>query len=75
MRTAVIALGKLGGREMTAGSDLDLILLYAHDPDENASDGKRPLVGSHYFARLTQRLISALSVPTSEGVLYEVDLR
>ncbi|WP_163362809.1 hypothetical protein, partial [Klebsiella aerogenes] len=48
MRTAVIALGKLGGREMTAGSDLDLILLYAHDPDENASDGKRPLVGSHY---------------------------
>ncbi|WP_170182008.1 bifunctional [glutamine synthetase] adenylyltransferase/[glutamine synthetase]-adenylyl-L-tyrosine phosphorylase [Phreatobacter stygius] len=75
MRTAVVALGKLGGREMTAGSDLDLILLYAHDPDENASDGKRPLVGSHYFARLTQRLISALSVPTSEGVLYDVDLR
>lgn len=75
MRSAVVALGKLGGREMTAGSDLDLILLYAHDPDENASDGARPLVGSHYFARLTQRLISALSVPTSEGVLYEVDLR
>ena len=75
MRTAVIAMGKLGGREMTAGSDLDLILLYDHDPDEHASDGKRPLVGSHYFARLTQRLVSALSVPTSEGVLYDVDLR
>ncbi|WP_439573548.1 bifunctional [glutamine synthetase] adenylyltransferase/[glutamine synthetase]-adenylyl-L-tyrosine phosphorylase [Phreatobacter sp.] len=75
MRTAVIAMGKLGGREMTAGSDLDLILLYDHDPKENASDGPRPLVGSHYFSRLTQRLISALSAPTSEGVLYEVDLR
>ncbi|WP_252511105.1 bifunctional [glutamine synthetase] adenylyltransferase/[glutamine synthetase]-adenylyl-L-tyrosine phosphorylase [Phreatobacter aquaticus] len=75
MRTAVLAMGKLGGREMTAGSDLDLILLYDHDPDEYSSDGKRPLVGSHYFARLTQRLVSALSVPTSEGVLYDVDLR
>lgn len=75
MRTAVVAMGKLGGREMTAGSDLDLILLYDHDPKENASDGPRPLTGGHYFARLTQRLISALSAPTSEGVLYDVDLR
>jgi glutamate-ammonia-ligase adenylyltransferase len=75
MRTAVVAMGKLGGREMTAGSDLDLILLYDHDPKENASDGVRPLTGSHYFSRLTQRLVSALSAPTSEGVLYDVDLR
>jgi len=75
MRTAVIALGKLGGREMTAGSDLDLILLYDHDPSESASDGARPLTGSHYFSRMTQRLISALSAPTSEGVLFDVDLR
>ncbi|PTM60634.1 bifunctional [glutamine synthetase] adenylyltransferase/[glutamine synthetase]-adenylyl-L-tyrosine phosphorylase [Phreatobacter oligotrophus] len=75
MRTAVVAMGKLGGREMTAGSDLDLILLYDHDPNETASDGPRPLSGSHYFSRLTQRLVSALSAPTSEGVLYDVDLR
>ncbi|MGQ3357041.1 MAG: bifunctional [glutamine synthetase] adenylyltransferase/[glutamine synthetase]-adenylyl-L-tyrosine phosphorylase [Phreatobacter sp.] len=75
MRTAVVAMGKLGGREMTAGSDLDLILLYDHDPKESASDGPRPLSGGHYFARLTQRLISALSAPTSEGVLFDVDLR
>ncbi len=75
MRTAVIAMGKLGGREMTAGSDLDLILLYDHDASESASDGPRPLTGSHYFSRMTQRLISALSAPTSEGVLFEVDLR
>ena len=75
MRTAVVAMGKLGGREMTAGSDLDLILLYDHDPKENASDGPRSLTGGHYFARLTQRLVSALSAPTSEGILYDVDLR
>jgi glutamate-ammonia-ligase adenylyltransferase len=75
MRTAVVALGKLGGREMTAGSDLDLLLLYDHDPELTTSDGPRPLTGAHYFSRYTQRLISALTAPTSEGMLYEADLR
>ena len=72
---AVIAMGKLGGREMTAGSDLDLIVIYDFDPDAVQSDGERPLAPSQYYARFTQRLISALSVPTAEGALYEVDMR
>ncbi len=72
---AVIAMGKLGGREMTAGSDLNLIVIYDFDPDAVQSDGERPLAPSQYYARFTQRLISALSVPTSEGTLYEVDMR
>lgn len=72
---AVIAMGKLGGREMTAASDLDLILLYEHDDDVSQSDGKRPLAPSQYFIRLTQRLVAALSAPTAEGSLYEVDFR
>ncbi len=71
----VVAMGKLGGREMTAASDLDLILVYDHDPDAVQSDGARPLAPSQYFARLTQRLISALTAPTSEGAVYEVDMR
>jgi [glutamine synthetase] adenylyltransferase / [glutamine synthetase]-adenylyl-L-tyrosine phosphorylase len=74
-RVVVVALGKLGGREMTAASDLDLILLYDHDEDAAASDGGRPLAPTQYFARLTQRLVSALSAPTAEGKLYEVDFR
>jgi [glutamine synthetase] adenylyltransferase / [glutamine synthetase]-adenylyl-L-tyrosine phosphorylase len=74
-KTAVLALGKLGGREMTAGSDLDLILLYDFDPRFPRSDGKRPLDGTQYYARLTKRLISALTTPTNEGKLYDVDLR
>jgi glutamate-ammonia-ligase adenylyltransferase len=73
--TAVLALGKLGGREMTAGSDLDLILLYDFDPRFPRSDGEKPLDGMQYFARLTKRLISALTTPTNEGKLYDVDLR
>ena len=74
-RIALLAMGKLGGREMTAASDLDLILLYDFDASEPASDGDRPLMGSQYFARLTQRLIAAISAPTAEGTLYAVDFR
>jgi glutamate-ammonia-ligase adenylyltransferase len=71
---AVIGFGRLGSREMTAGSDLDLIVIYDHAPDA-VSDGARPLAPSLYYARLTQRLIAALSAPTAEGIAYSVDLR
>ena len=74
-RTAVLAMGKLGGREMTAASDLDLVLIYDHAPGAEQSDGRRPLPVAQYYTRLTQRLIAALSAPTAEGVLYEVDMR
>jgi glutamate-ammonia-ligase adenylyltransferase len=70
---AVIAMGKLGGREMTAGSDLDLVFVY-EAPGEQ-SDGKRPLPVSTYYARLAQRLIAALNAATAEGTLYEVDMQ
>ena len=68
-------MGKLGSREMTASSDLDLILIYDFDHDAPDSDGPRPLHGAQYFARLTQRLISAFTTRTNYGVLYEVDMR
>jgi glutamate-ammonia-ligase adenylyltransferase len=73
--TAILALGKLGGREMAATSDLDLIVIYDFDPERPESDGPRPLYGAQYFARLTQRLISALTAQTNYGVLYQVDMR
>ena len=71
----MLGMGKLGSRELTAGSDVDLILLYDHDADAEESDGDKPLAPSHYYTRLTQRLIAAVSAPTAEGVLYELDLR
>ncbi|MGB3386921.1 MAG: bifunctional [glutamine synthetase] adenylyltransferase/[glutamine synthetase]-adenylyl-L-tyrosine phosphorylase [Pseudaminobacter sp.] len=74
-RVAILGMGKLGSRELTAGSDVDLILLYDHAPDAEESDGEKPLAPSHYYTRLTQRLIAAVSAPTAEGVLYELDLR
>ncbi len=72
---AVVAMGKLGGFEMTAASDLDLMLLYDADPLAESKGGERTLSTPQYYARLTQRLIAALSAPTAEGLLYDVDFR
>jgi glutamate-ammonia-ligase adenylyltransferase len=70
----ILALGRLGTRQMTVSSDLDLLFVY--DAPENAlSDGKRPINAPTYFARLAQTMVSWLSTATAEGVLYPVDLR
>ncbi|WP_279359571.1 bifunctional [glutamine synthetase] adenylyltransferase/[glutamine synthetase]-adenylyl-L-tyrosine phosphorylase [Methylobacterium indicum] len=74
-RCAVLGLGRLGSRQLTADSDLDLVVLYDFDPDSRESDGKRPLDAAVYYNRLIQRLVAALTVPTRRGRLYEVDLR
>ena len=71
----VIAMGKLGGREMTAASDLDLIVVYDFDPEATASIGPKPLAPTQYYTRYTQRLINAFTAQTSEGTLYDVDMR
>jgi glutamate-ammonia-ligase adenylyltransferase len=73
--TAILAMGRLGSREMTAASDLDLILLYDFDPEHPDSDGAKSLHGGQYFARFTQRLISAFTTRTNYGVLYDIDMR
>jgi glutamate-ammonia-ligase adenylyltransferase len=72
---AIIAMGKLGSREMTASSDLDLILVYDHAPGAEQSSGPKPISINQYYTRLTQRFVTAIAAPTAEGVLYEVDLR
>ncbi|MGF9562549.1 bifunctional [glutamine synthetase] adenylyltransferase/[glutamine synthetase]-adenylyl-L-tyrosine phosphorylase [Neorhizobium sp. JUb45] len=74
-RVIVLGMGKLGSYELTAGSDVDLILLYDYDDSADESDGPKRLDSMRYFSRLTQRLIAALSAPTAEGVIFEVDLR
>ena len=74
-RCMVLGMGKLGSREMTAASDLDLILIFDFDPENPESDGARKLHAVTFYARLTQRLVSALTVATRRGKLYDVDLR
>ncbi len=67
-------MGSLGAGRLNAGSDLDLIVIYDGKGQE-ASEGRRPLATRAYFARFTQALVTALSAPTAEGRLYEVDMR
>ena len=74
-QAAVVAMGKLGGLEMTAGSDLDLIIVYDYESEDGQSDGPKSLPGPLYYSRFTQRLIAALSAETAEGSLYQVDMR
>jgi glutamate-ammonia-ligase adenylyltransferase len=71
----IVAMGTLGAREMTPASDLDLIFIYSTGDAADASDGPRPLAPSQYFARLSQRLINAITAQTAEGKLYDVDMR
>jgi glutamate-ammonia-ligase adenylyltransferase len=71
---AVVALGKCGSREMNAGSDLDLMTFYeAASPD--AASAEKGWAAATFYGRFTQRLITALSAPTGEGELYDVDMQ
>ena len=69
-----LGLGRMGGGALTHASDLDLVFLFTGD-HASESDGRRPLGATLYFNRLAQRITAALSVPTAEGALYEVDTR
>ncbi len=67
---AVVGMGKLGSRELTYHSDLDLIFVYM--PAAELAEG----VAVHeYFTRLAQRILTALQVPTREGIAYHIDTR
>jgi glutamate-ammonia-ligase adenylyltransferase len=70
----VIGYGKLGGLELSYGSDLDLVFLHDSPPDGH-TDGPRQLDNSMFFGRLVRRLVHFLTTQTSSGVLYEVDTR
>jgi len=72
---AVLAYGKLGGSELTPTSDLDLVFIYDSPIASESTGGSRSLSASVYYMRLTQRIISALTVLTADGHLYEIDLR
>ena len=72
---ALLALGSFGSCEMTPASDLDIVFIYDAADETTGSDGAKSLTPGHYFARLAQRFIAALSAPTARGRLFDVDLR
>lgn len=70
-RFLVVGMGKLASRELSYGSDLDLIFLYDLPPEHEAER----LEAQEHCVRVAQRLISALETPTAEGACYEIDSR
>lgn len=66
----IIALGRFGGRDLTFGSDLDLVFLY---PTHDSADELKEI--SEYYAKLAKRYVSVLTAQSSQGKLYEVDTR
>jgi [glutamine synthetase] adenylyltransferase / [glutamine synthetase]-adenylyl-L-tyrosine phosphorylase len=71
----VVAMGKAGGREMMAGSDLDLMLVYDHPEGAGESRGGRELPVSQWFVRAAHAYVAAVTAPGVDGPLYEVDMR
>jgi [glutamine synthetase] adenylyltransferase / [glutamine synthetase]-adenylyl-L-tyrosine phosphorylase len=72
---AVVAMGKAGGREMMAGSDLDLMLIYHHPEMVTESRGGRQMPASQWFVRAAHAYVAAVTAPGVDGRLYEVDMR
>ncbi|MDJ0916774.1 MAG: bifunctional [glutamate--ammonia ligase]-adenylyl-L-tyrosine phosphorylase/[glutamate--ammonia-ligase] adenylyltransferase [Woeseiaceae bacterium] len=71
----IIAYGKLGGLELSYGSDLDLVFLHNSRGEKQVTDGERQIDNAVFFARLVRRLVHILTTRTSSGVLYEIDTR
>jgi glutamate-ammonia-ligase adenylyltransferase len=71
----IVAYGKLGGLELGYGSDLDIVFLHDSIGDKQFTSSQRSLDNSTFFIRLAQRVIHILTMSTSSGALYEVDIR
>jgi len=72
VRMTMLALGKLGGRELNFSSDIDLIFAY---PEPGMTRHPRPISNHEFFLKLGRRLISILETSTAEGLVFRVDMR
>ncbi len=71
----IVGYGKLGGIELSYGSDLDLVFIHDADANLGTRGGARELANPVFFTRLGQRIIHILGTLTPSGLLYEVDMR
>ena len=68
----IVGMGKLGGEEITYGSDLDIVFLYSGDGE---TDGKQSISNHEFFTHLSSKTMSALTSMTREGSVFKVDVR
>jgi len=69
---SVIALGKLGGRELNYSSDIDLMFVFTANGE---TDGERPISNKEFYKKVANQYTELLSTYTAEGLCYRVDLR
>ena len=72
LELTILAMGKLGGRELNFSSDIDLVFLF---PEHGDTDGRRSIANEEFFTRLGQLIIRLLDAQTADGFVYRVDLR
>ena len=71
----IVAYGKLGGLELSYGSDLDIVFLHNSRGSSQSTDGDKALDNALFFSRLVRRLTHFLTTQTGSGQLYEIDTR
>jgi glutamate-ammonia-ligase adenylyltransferase len=71
----IVALGKLGSRELNYASDLDLIFLFSDEGITSAGGSRGQITNREYFIKLAESLLRLVSEPTGEGAAYRIDVR
>lgn len=71
----IIAMGKLGSRELNYASDIDLMFLYSDDGETSGTGARGAATNREYFNRLAERIVQLVGRPVGEGAAYRVDLR
>lgn len=69
---SILALGKLGGRELNYSSDIDLMFVYEGPGN---TDGAQPISNQEFFKKISNQLTDLMGTYTAEGMIYRVDLR
>jgi glutamate-ammonia-ligase adenylyltransferase len=72
---AVVALGKLGSRELNYSSDIDLLFLYSEDGQTSGAGERGATTNREFFVKLAERVARIVGSPAGEGAAYRVDLR
>src|SRR6266478_5245624 len=71
----IVALGKLGSRELNYASDLDLVFLFSDEGLTSSGGSRGQLTNREYFVKLAESLLRLVSEPTGEGAAYRIDVR
>ncbi len=71
----IVALGKLGSKELNYSSDIDLLFLYSNEGETSGKGTKGKVTNREYFVKLSETVVRLVGAQTGEGAAYRVDMR